>query len=145
MSVSRWSGHHEERYYPGRRGRWSRFYDLRPSQQPWTLPFLLRAWEARSLARRARRGADYPIVFAYLPLLRIFLAAVDCGDLSRTLRISLTRSSGKHGFVTNASHPAFMAPSEMPASACPVRATTGMLLVRADRKSTRLNSSHQII
>src|SRR5437773_556127 len=53
------------------------------------------------------------MVFAYLPLLRPFLVRA-----SRTRLISCTRSSGRQGLVTNASHPAFLAPSEIPASAC---------------------------
>ena len=45
-------------------------------------------------------------------------------------RTSTTRSSGKHGLVTKESQPAFLAPSDDPASAWPVSATTGICLVR---------------
>src|SRR2546422_5412802 len=85
------------------------------------------------------------MVFAYFPLLRGFLVGVeDEGGASRTLRISFTRSSGRHGLVTNESQPALFAPSEMPASAWPVSATTGMFAVRLSALRRRVASQPSI-
>src|SRR4026208_2317551 len=82
------------------------------------------------------------MVLAYSPLLRPFLLVDELS--SSTLRISLTRSSGRHGLVTNASQPARFAPSEIPASAWPGSATAGMDGARAAAFTRRVASQPSI-
>jgi hypothetical protein len=65
--------------------------------------------------------------------------------MPNTRRISPRSTSGKHGFVRKAAQPAARASRECPATACPVRARTGMNFVRSSffkhRVASRPSSS----